>query len=86
MDSEEMKNARSDDLGCQNRSKQIETDRSVKDRDLSLDAVLVSEPKVGASLIKAGVQAAEIRECDSGSLNNLVAEVTAGNGDVLLAR
>lgn len=52
---------------------------------LSLDTVLVSEPQVGAGLIETGVQGAELSERDPDRFRDLVAEVTAGDGDVLLA-
>lgn len=53
---------------------------------LGSDTVLVSEPEIGAFVIEAGVEASEIIECDSDSFGDPVAEVTVGNGDVLLAR
>lgn len=53
---------------------------------LGSDTVLVSEPEVGAIFIEAGVVFPEILERDSDPLGDLVAEVTVGNGDVLLAR
>lgn len=48
------------------------------------NTVLVSEPEIGAFFIEAGVVFSEILERGSDPLGDLVAEVTVGNGDVLL--